>query len=69
MTLVCMCIYRVFRVQADWTVILLSELPPKELGDLTEKNAAAQHHVLRSLISLHSEHHVCMYVCVHSFLE
>jgi hypothetical protein len=48
--------YRVFRAQADCTFILPSEFPAKELLHLPEKNAAARHHVLRSLVSLHSEH-------------
>jgi hypothetical protein len=33
-------LYRVFRAQADWTFILLSELPTKQAAPLAEKNAA-----------------------------
>jgi hypothetical protein len=72
-----------FRAQADWTFILPSEFPAKELRHLPRKvslrgttysemgwtctmntvyigreNAAARHHVMRSLISLHNEHRV-----------
>jgi hypothetical protein len=32
-----MCIYWVFRAQADWTIILLLELPMKELCHLPRK--------------------------------
>jgi hypothetical protein len=48
----------VFREQADWTFILPWEFPAKELRHLPKKNAAAQHHMLGSLISLHNEHRV-----------
>jgi hypothetical protein len=53
------CIYQVFRVQADWTFILLLELPAKELPP-AKKNSAVWYHVLRSLVSLHNDHHVFM---------
>jgi hypothetical protein len=47
----------VFRAQVDWTFILPLEFPVKATP-LAEKNASVQHHVLRSLINLHSEHSV-----------
>jgi hypothetical protein len=45
--------YRVFRAQADWTFILPSGFPTKELRHLPRR-----HHVLKNLISLDNEHHV-----------
>jgi hypothetical protein len=50
--------YLVFIAQADWTFILPSELPALRAAPLAEKNAAAWHHVLKNLISLHHEHSV-----------
>jgi hypothetical protein len=47
-------IYRVFRVQADLTFILPSELHAKELRP--------RHHVPRSRISVHNEHRVYLYI-------
>jgi hypothetical protein len=62
----CIYIYRVFRAQTDWTFILPSELPAKELRHLAEKNAAPRHQVLRSLISLYNEHRVYVRVYIHT---
>jgi hypothetical protein len=61
-----MAIYRVFRAQADWTFILLSELPAKELRHLPRK-MPPRLHVLRSLTSLHDEHRV--YVVVITLMQ
>jgi hypothetical protein len=41
-------LYRVFRAQADWTFILPSELPVKELRHLPKKNAAAAPRIEKS---------------------
>jgi hypothetical protein len=48
----------VFRAQADWTLIVPSATSCERAAPLAEKNAAARHRVLRSLISLHNEHRV-----------
>jgi hypothetical protein len=50
--------YRVFRAQADWTFILTIRVSCERATPLAEKNFAARHHVLRSLISLHNEHSI-----------
>jgi hypothetical protein len=49
-------LYRMLRAQADWTFSLPTSR--ERAGPLAEKNAAGRHHVLRILISLHSEHRV-----------
>jgi hypothetical protein len=59
--------HRVFREQAEWTFVLQPELPAKKSAPFAEKNAAARHHVLRSLISLHNEHRVSDNT-VHSYM-
>jgi hypothetical protein len=54
--------YRVFRAQADWTFSLPSE--SESAAAIDEKIAAARHHLLKSLISLHNEHRVLLNVHV-----
>jgi hypothetical protein len=46
------------RAQADWTYNFTVGTLCERAASLAEKNAAARHHVLRSLISLHNEHRV-----------
>jgi hypothetical protein len=63
------CRYRVFRAQADWIFIIPSELPVEELRHLPRKNAAAGHHVLRSLIILSNEHGIYVYCCIRNYFR
>jgi hypothetical protein len=53
-----MLLYWVFRAQAEWTFHFTVGTSSEIAAPLAEKNAAARHHVLRSLISLHNEHRV-----------
>jgi hypothetical protein len=45
-------IYRVFRAQADWSLILLSATSCESVVPLSEKSAAARQNVLRSSVDV-----------------